>query len=42
MVPEVTVTEVGAMDSLLINKGEPQIEQNDLDSGFPDPVPLSS
>ncbi|KAG2019463.1 hypothetical protein GB937_005010 [Aspergillus fischeri] len=41
MVPEVTVTAVGSMDSLLINKGEPQFEQNDLDSGFPDPVLLS-
>lgn len=41
IVPEVTVTAAGSMDSLLINNGEPQFEQNDLDCGFPDPVPLS-
>lgn len=42
IVPEVTVTVLGLMASLLTNNGEPQLEQNDLDTGLPDPVLLSS
>jgi hypothetical protein len=42
MVPEVIATVVGSMDSLLTNKDEPQLEQNDFDNGFPDPVLLST